>query len=858
MSTPCAFPQSKDHWHGLKKRTTALYSLKNEVKDSIQGGISIFNKATFENTRAAGIGVLEIVDEKKAKNNELIFAPLRRTELTGDIAGPLASLCLAQTYRYSKEQCDKVLEARYRFPLPGDAAVTGVKVTFGDVEIQTELKDRQAAKEEYKEAKRKGEKAAMVTRESPDVFTICIAGLEPDTDVKVETSYVQCALAEGTGWSLRVPLTTPPRYVRKDEYSSRHAQGQPLAVLRDPGHRFAMSVLIHGASGVESPTHRLSTEAMGDGLMAKLQEGEVIPDRDCILVWKPKQDATRPLFSAMAQEGASGETYFLAMLSPPASGQLKKVPGEYILLVDHSGSMDGPKREAAGWAVEKFLLGLGEDDWFTLGVFDDKARWYSRKLVKADESAARHAVEFMKNGQDGGGTELGVALEQALDTGRLGGNVSRHLLIITDAEVTDAGRILRLVGQESRRKDRRHISLLCIDASPNSYLASSIAERGGGIVKFLTSSPAEGDISTALDAILDDWRQPLLAGLKLTASRPGLDSSSRIVHTQQDGGRYVDIGDLPAGRTIWVSGKVAGAIGEGITLEIKDSASNPVASLKLSKKDAMPGIKPLFGAKKLLGLEYLIHSRYSGKELQNELMILGYDPAKVLYRGKTSKLYPENSQVNETEALRGFIVEESLSYGLPSSETALIAVYHKAGKCVEATALVPNALSEGWSDSFVSRMDLCAQAPMGRNTYKQRLNVPAEAYINAQYDIMYNTGGGVSAPSRDIFRGTARFAGKEAVLFDSSDIGGTVSHLVVSFPGGAPNAVDKGLSILVFVDDMAAPRAVVRLADLLRMGCKRPLNLTLSAGVRVKVVLSDPAGVWAKGAPEMAISFNIK
>jgi hypothetical protein len=48
-------------------------------------------------------------------------------------------------------------------------------------------------------------------------------------------------------------------------------------------------------------------------------------------------------------------------------------------------------------------------------------------------------------------------------------------------------------------------------------------------------------------------------------------------------------------------------------------------------------------------------------------------------------------------------VEESLKYGLPSSETAFIAVYQKSGKRIEATALVPNALPDGWSEQFENK-----------------------------------------------------------------------------------------------------------------------------------------------------------
>ena len=49
-----------------------------------------------------------------------------------------------------------MLEALYRFPLPGDAAVTGVQVRFGSVEIDTELKERPEAEADYEKARQEG------------------------------------------------------------------------------------------------------------------------------------------------------------------------------------------------------------------------------------------------------------------------------------------------------------------------------------------------------------------------------------------------------------------------------------------------------------------------------------------------------------------------------------------------------------------------------------------------------------------------------------------------------------------------------------------------------------------------------
>jgi len=64
--------------------------------------------------------------------------------------------------------------------------VTGVQVRFGSVEIATELKERPEAEADYEKARQEGRQAALLTRESPDVFTLRIAGLQPDQDVTVE------------------------------------------------------------------------------------------------------------------------------------------------------------------------------------------------------------------------------------------------------------------------------------------------------------------------------------------------------------------------------------------------------------------------------------------------------------------------------------------------------------------------------------------------------------------------------------------------------------------------------------------------------------------------------------------------
>lgn len=845
----------------------------------------MFNPVAYENSRPDGVAVLEIVTRTESRDDQpRQFVPLKRTDLRGEIVGPLASLRVTHVYGYSRDQLDKVLEALYRFPLPGDAAVTGVQVHFGNVEIRAELKEREQAEADYEKAKREGRQAALATREAPDVFTLQVAGIEPDQDVTIETSYVQLARAEGDAWSLRVPLTTAPRYVRSDEATSHHAHGQPLLLLRDPGHRFSLNVNVRGAESVESNTHQLKVAEESDGVRVRLRDGEVMPDRDCVLSWRPQQSKDRPALHVLLHDDrASGQVYFLALVAPPSTYEPGHgVPREVILLVDHSGSMTAAKWEAADWAVERFVSDLTERDTFALGLFHSTTRWFSKEPQQATADALDEAVRFVEKHKDRGGTELGVALEQALDMKRSGDERARHILIVTDAQVSDFGRLLRLADQEAKRKGRRRISVLCIDAAPNSFLASELAERGGGVSRFLTSAPEEEDVTTALDEVLADWAEPLLADLRLGVNRLDVRVAGRqVIEPDKASWRLVDLGDLPSGRTLWVVGRVPRGDSTDLSLRVTTAGNQEVAACDLDvTRDVSerPALKALFGARRIVGLEFLINSGYVGEDLQDQLLHLGYDPEEVLTveSRKPARVYAETVRADAQEALRSLLLREALDYGLASSETAFVAVRAEAGKSVEGTVLVANALPAGWSGDFLlpgRRMDLGLA-----KSFPSALFSRGPADLSAARRISpappsFKIGIGETpdelkpeAQPTSIFSGAPDFVNGEAVLFDSSrEVGADklpksarLKGLQVRFPEGAPDhkSLDPGLSFLIFVGDLSSPRARVRLADMVRRGGERPLNILKRPGQVVRIVLLDRAGVWADGAPYIEVALK--
>jgi Ca-activated chloride channel family protein len=338
----------------------------------------------------------------------------------------------------------------------------------------------------------------------------------------------------------------------------------------------------------------------------------------------------------------------------------------------------------------------------------------------------------------------------------------------------------------------------------------------------------------------------------------------------------IDLGDLPAGRPLWVAGRLPRGETTDLILRVTATGQPEVAAQRLDlAKEAShhPALKALFGARRILGLEFLISSGYAGEQLTEQLARLGYDPQQVLIRlpGTLPKVYAENVRAEAQAALHDLLVGEALDYGLACSETAFVAVRREAGKPVEGTVLVANALPSGWSEEFLLAQAMPAFAmPAAAGGPRAQAARTKMAPAMPAYPRMFRVADSGARPqleSRMLFSGVPQFTNDEALLFDSSRAQDAqqlpdsvqIVQLKIHFSGGVPKpqALDPRMSLLIFVDDLSAPRASVRLVDLVRQGGERPLNILRPAGQVVRLVLVSAGGAWAYGVLQVEVALQV-
>lgn len=405
---------------------------------------------------------------------------LERTRMVGQITGSLSSILVEQHFR---NDLDQPAEIEYLFPLPEKAAVFAFDMKVGERVIRGEIQESQQAREQYEEARRRGQHAALVEQRRKNLFAVRVANVLPGKPVSIRLRYTEPLRYQDGEWEFVFPMGLTPRYNAPCHPKEAQGVNFPLA---HPGEEIGpvevnLSVNCGEVCGQPtSPSHALAVTQLDDHRFEVTLAEPAIPDHDLVLRL-PLQIDERAALDGYVYETPEG-AFFHCNILPARIGEMYDFsPREFVFVLDRSGSMMGEPIAQARNALRACLRALNPEDTFRILLFDHATEWYRLEPAEVTQAEIDAADKFLAGIEGRGGTEIISALEAALglptDKKR-----TRYVVFLTDGAVSAEDRALnrvrKLIGET-------RLFTFGIGPSVNRALLRDMAESGHGTAEFL-------------------------------------------------------------------------------------------------------------------------------------------------------------------------------------------------------------------------------------------------------------------------------------------------------------------------------------------------------------------------------------
>ena len=400
------------------------------------------------------------------------------------IEAEITTLCarVAVTQRYVNRESTPI-EATYVFPLDEGAAVCGFEAIIDGTLVVGEVKERDEAFRLYDDAIERGDGAFLLDEERPDVFQASIGNLPPGKEVLVKLTYVTELSCSDTGLRFTIPTTVSPRYAPAED---RAGVGRPDAEALNPprawhvpyGLQLSVTLTMSGTiSRIESPSHLISVTMNGRDATVGLSTRDAALDRDFVL--SIEAEGLDAPVARIERDDAGAGAIAVAFVPKLSSGS---TPGDITFVVDRSGSMEGSSIEEVRNALQLCLRSMIPGCRFNIVGFGDRFESLFHESRSYDEASLAEASKYVAAlDADLGGTEILPALQFVLEQ-REDRSLPRHIVVLTDGEVTNTDAVLSLAKSHAARA---RIFTFGIGAGASHHLVNGLARAGGGTAEFI-------------------------------------------------------------------------------------------------------------------------------------------------------------------------------------------------------------------------------------------------------------------------------------------------------------------------------------------------------------------------------------
>ncbi|KAK6204055.1 hypothetical protein LQW54_008516 [Pestalotiopsis sp. IQ-011] len=484
-------------------------------------------------------------------------------------------------------------ELRYSFPLYDGVSVVGFIGTIGDRVITGVVKEKEEARQVYKDAVARGETAGLLAQvpDASDCFTTTIGNIPSGAEIKVEIVYIGELKhdAQIDGVRFTIPTTIAPRYgaypsemaepLRKGNISitvdAEVPQGSHITSIQSPSHQLAVSLGRLSTTPDAEPSFQRASATLSLGT-AQLMT-------DFVLQVKATNTG-EPV--AVLEEHPTIPTQRAMMVTLVPKFELPLQRPEIVFMCDRSGSMGG-KEKNLQTALRIFVKSMRPGMKFNICSFGsrhdflwERSQPYNQTTV---EQAMRHIDTISANY---GGTEMFQAVEDIF--ARRYKDMNLEVFLITDGEVWRQEPLFEMIDKHVNNSNGAiRLFSLGIGSGASHSLIEGVARTGQGFSQSVADGEEMGSkvvrmLKGALLPHIKDYSLELVGG----AAAASEDDYEMI---EKDGDRSTaedsapspaTITDEPAKTSISLFNQSAGT-----DAEIRD-ANFECASSSLPKVDA--------------------------------------------------------------------------------------------------------------------------------------------------------------------------------------------------------------------------------------------------------------------------------
>ncbi len=419
-----------------------------------------------------------------------------------------------------------MLEGTYLFPLPEGATVSQLTMWVDGQPIEAKILQKEEARQIYDTIVRQLRDPALLEYVGSNAIQANVFPIPPHEERRIEISYNQVLPAENGLVHYSFPQST-------DLYSNIPLDSQSIRV------EVLSNEPIHA---VYSPTHAVAISRNGEHEAVVGYEAEnVRPDGDFELYYTISPEEIGLNLLSYRQAGEDG--FFMLLVAPEVEAQ-EVVAKDVILVLDISGSMEGPKIKQAKQAATYIVEHLNSEDRFNIIAFSTGLRSYMPALSADGEAGGYNS--FINSLEAVGGTNISAGLLEA--AGMVDRERPSTIIFVTDGlateGITEMGLLLDAVGEAMPQNARIFSFGVGNDVDPD--LLDNLAQNHRGTTTYVrpgqaideevssfyakVSSPVLSNINLDYDGVIVEQTYP--------QTLPDLFAGSQLVIT----GRYRDGG----------------------------------------------------------------------------------------------------------------------------------------------------------------------------------------------------------------------------------------------------------------------------------------------------------------------------